>query len=391
MRAYKTEIAPTPAQIQLIKETCGCVRYVYNQYIALNRERLKNQEKPISAMTFSKQFNNSPDRPEWVKRVSSKAVKQSMFNAEKGMWAYLKGKKKKGNGPKFKKKSRTESFYLIGTIHVERHRIFLPTLKWVKLKEFGYIPSNVKSVTVTMKNDRFYISCLVYETKDERFATSDEGVGIDFGLTNQFITPDITIPSVNKSPRIRKLEKKLRREQRALSRKYEANVKERHYGPRGKCVGIEYHKPLHECRNYQKQALVVAKTYEQLANVRTEYNRRGLMSIINQKPRFIAIEDLNIRGMMKNRHLSKAIANAKWYESRMFLQSQCDKYGIELRIIPRFYPSSKLCSDCGFKNTELKLKDREWTCPNCHSCHDRDINGALNIQNCKTYTVTTSS
>lgn len=391
MKAYKTEIQPNKEQIELIHQTFGNTRYVYNQFITLNFERLSVNQSIISGYDYSKIINNDPERPDWLIKSPSKAIKQAIMNAEKALKDYLKGNKGK---PRFKKKTKDNSFYLIGTIKVERHRIFLPKLKWVRLKEFGYIPNNVKSVTISMKNGHYYISCLVHETKDERIATSDQGIGIDFGLKNQFITRNKTIPSINNSKPIKKLEKKLKREQRSLSRKYENNMTNKVYYKSGKKKGqlksFEWKRPLRECKNLNKQRLVVGKVYERIARIRTDYNQKALQSILKQKPRFIVIEDLNIKGLMKNKHLSKSISKAQWYTSRLFLTNQCEKLGIELRLAPRFYPSSKLCSNCGYKNTELKLKDRTWTCPKCNIVHNRDINASINLEQCSEYTVLTA-
>ena len=392
MKAYKTEIYPTKDQIKLIHQTCGNVRYIYNQYIATNFERLDKNEPVISGYDYSKMINHDPTIPSWLKTVSSKALKQALINANGALWAYLKGDKGK---PNFKKKSKDNSFYLIGTsFKVERHRIFLPTLKWVRLKEFGYIPKDITSVTVSVKNGRYYISCLSKTETDERIATSDEGIGIDFGLKDQFITKDETIPSINKSKKVRKLEKKLRREQRSLSRCYEANMTYKVYyksgAKKGQLKSFEWKRPLHECKNLRKQQLIVNKIYERLSRIRTDYNRKALKSILKRKPSFIVIEDLNVKGLMKNKHLSKAISQAQWYMSRVFLQQQCEKLGIELRLAPRFYPSSKLCSNCGYKNVNLKLKDRSWECPDCHVVHNRDENAAINLEKCVDYTVLTT-
>ena len=392
MKAYKTEIYPTKDQIRLIHQTCGNVRYIYNQYIATNLERLEKKEPIISGYDYSKMINNDPTIPSWLKTVSSKALKQAIMNANGALWAYLKGDKGK---PNFKKKSKYNSFYLIGaSFKVERHRIFLPTLKWVRLKEFGYIPKDITSVTVSVKNGRYYISCLSKTETDERIATSDEGIGIDFGLKDQFITKDQTIPSINKSKKVRKLEKKLRREQRSLSRRYEANMKNKVYyksgAKKGQLKSFEWKRPLHECKNLRKQQRIVNKLYERISRIRTDYNRKALQSILKRKPSFIVIEDLNVKGLMKNKHLSKAISQAQWYMSRLFLQQQCEKLGIELRLAPRFYPSSKLCSNCGYKNVDLKLKDRSWECPDCHVVHNRDENAAINLEKCVDYTVLTT-
>ena len=391
MKAYKTEIHPTKDQIKLIHQTCGNVRYVYNQFIAFNFERLKKKEAVVSGYDYSKMINHDPNTPSWLKTVSSKALKQAIMNANGALWAYLKGDKGK---PNFKKKSKDNSFYLIGTFKVERHRIFLPTLKWVRLKEYGYIPKDISSVTVSVKNGRYYISCLSKTERDERIVTSGEGIGIDFGLKDQFITKNEIIPSINKSKKVRRLEKKLRQKQRSLSRRYESNMANKVYyksgAKKGQLKSFEWKRPLHECKNLQKQQQVVNRLRERLTRIRTDYNRKGLQSILKRKPSFIVIEDLNVKGLMKNKHLSKAISQAQWYQSRVFLQQQCEKLGIELRLAPRFYPSSKLCSHCGYKNVDLKLKDRSWECPDCHVIHDRDENAAINLGKCETYTVLTA-
>lgn len=391
MKAYKTEIKPNKEQIKLIHQTFGNTRYVYNQFIKLNLDRLKENQDILSGFEYSKMLNNDPERPDWLLKSPSKAIKQAIMYAHQAFWGYLKGNK---GVPKFKKKGKHNSFYLIGNIKVERHRIYLPKLKWVRLKEFGYVPNNIKSVTVSMKNGRYYVSCLTDETGDERIVTSNQGLGIDFGLKDQFITRDIIIPSVNKSSRIKRLEKKLKREQRSLSRKYENNMTNKVYYKTGKKKGqlksFRYKRPLHECKNIAKQRLVVDKLYERITRIRTDYNQKAIQLILKQKPSFIVIEDLNINGLMKNKHLSKAIANAQWYMSRLFLKQQCEKLGIELRLASRFYPSSKLCSDCGYKNKDLKLKERSWVCPKCRVVNDRDINAAKNLEQCKNYTVLTA-
>lgn len=391
MKAYKTEIKPNKKQIELLHQTFGNTRYIYNQFISFNFDRLKNNQPIMSGNDYSKMINNDPNRPDWLIKSPSKAIKQAIRNGDKAISDYLKGKKEK---PNFKKKTKDNSFYLIENIKVKRHRIFLPVLKWVRLKEFGYIPNNVKSVTVSMKNGRYYVSCLTHEVKDERIITSNEGIGIDFGLKNQFITKNETIPSINKSKQVKKLEKKLKQKQRALSRKYENNMINKVYYKTGKKKGhlkdYEWERPLHECKNLNKNQRLVNKLYERITRIRTDYNQKALQSILKQKPSFIVIEDLNIKGLMKNKHLSKAISNAQWYMSRLFLTNQCEKLGIELRLAPRFYPSSKLCSCCGYKNTELKLKERTWTCPKCSIVHDRDKNASLNLEQCQNYTVLTT-
>lgn len=389
MRAYKTEINPTKSQIELIHKTFGCTRYIYNQFVFENLENLASGKPFVSAYDYSKRINNDPNRPLWLKEAPSKALKQALFYADKAFKDYFS--KRRGK-PKFKKKGSSESFYLIGTIKVERHRIFVPKLKWLRLKEFGYIPKNISSVTISMKNGRYYISCLCKDEQDKRIPLSNYVMGIDFGLKDQFITEDRVIPSINRSLRIKKLEQRLYREQRKLSRKYEANMTDKIYYQSGSKKGqLKYYKwlkPLSECENIQKQKLKVARIYERLTRIRTEYNRKALHSLVlERKPSTITIEDLVVSNLMKNRHLRSTITKAQWYQSRLYLENLCKKLGIELRLADRFYPSSKLCSDCGFKYKDLKLSERFWTCSNCGREHDRDKNSATNLGQCKQYTV----
>ena len=337
-------------------------------------------------------MNNDPNTPSWLKEVPSKAVKQALIYAERAFRDYFSRRKGK---PKFKKKGTNNSFYLIGTLKVERHRIFVPVFKWIRLKEFGYIPEKISSVTISMKNGRYYISCLCKEEKDERIALSNDSMGIYFGLKDQFITEDRTIHSINHSLHIKKLERRLRREQRCLSRKVEANMIKKIYYQKGAKKGqlhsFKWAKPLSECRNIQKQKRKVSKIYERLTRIRTDYNRKALLSLVlERKPSSITIENLSVRNLVKNRHLSAAIMKAQWYQSRLYLENLCNRLGIELRVVDRFYPSSKLCSTCGFKYKDLKLKEQFWTCSNCGSKHDRDRNAAINLAQCETYTVLTS-
>ena len=392
MRAYKTEIQPTQAQIELIHKTFGCTRYIYNQYVYENLENLASGKDFISAFSYSKKVNNDTNTPSWLKEVPSKAIKQALIYADRAFKDYFS--KRRGK-PTFKKKGINDSFYLIGTLKVERHRIFVPVLKWIRLKEFGYIPENISSVTISMKNGRYYISCLCKEEKDERIALSNDSMGIDFGLKDQFITEDRTIPSINRSLRIKKLEKRLRREQRKLSRKYEANMVEKVYyksgAKKGQLKSYKWLKPLSECKNFQKQKLKAARLHERLTRIRTDYNRKALLSLVlERKPSSITIENLAVRNLMKNRHLSATIMKAQWYQSRLYLENLCKKLGIELRLVDSFYPSSKLCSTCGFKYQDLKLNERFWICSNCGSEHDRDRNAAINLGRCQTYTVLTA-
>ena len=229
----------------------------------------------------------------------------------------------------------------------------------------------IKSGHVSIKADRYYVSVLV-EIPDNKIASHfSEGIGIDLGLKDFAIVSDgKTYKNINKSAKLKKLEKKLAREQRGLSRKYE-NLKK----------GGSTQK-----KNIQKQKLKIQKLHQRIDNIRTDYINKIIAEIVKTKPSHITIEDLNVSGMMKNRHLSKAVASQKFYEFKTKLQAKCKEYGIELRIVDRWFPSSKTCHCCKHIKKDLKLSDRVLRC-DCGYIEDRDFNAALNLRDATTYEV----
>lgn len=389
LRSYKTEINPTPEQKQIINRTIGVCRFVYNFYLAHNKEIYDKEKRFVSGMDFSKWLNNEfiPNNQEynWIKEVSSKSVKQSIMNADRAFKNFFKGKSR---FPKFKKKSKSDvKMYFVKTdskviILCERHRIKIPTLGWVQLKEKGYIPTNpkthiIKSGTISYKAGRYYISVLVEQEEIPKPQLDDFGIGIDLGIKDFAICSNgKTYKNINKSYQIRKLEKKLKREQRSLSRKYES------YKKQNKNL-----KGVATRQNIQKQKLKVQKLHQRLDNIRTDYVNKVISELVKTKPKWITIEDLNVSGMMKNRHLSKSIAQQKFFEFRTKLLTKCNEYGIELRVIDRFYPSSKTCHKCGCIKSDLKLSDRTYHCDECGYTVDRDYNASLNLRDCQTYKI----
>ena len=389
LKSYKTEINPTPEQKQTINRTIGVCRFVYNFYLAHNKEIYDKEKCFVSGIDFSKWLNNEfmPNNQEynWIKEVSSKSVKQSIMNADRAFKNFFKGKSR---FPKFKKKSKSDvKMYFVKTnskviIPCERHRIKIPTLGWVQLKEKGYIPTNpdthiIKSGTISYKAGRYYISVLVEQEEISKPQLNNFGIGIDLGIKDFAICSNgKTYKNINKSSRIKKLEKKLKREQRSLSRKYE-NYKKLNINMKGEATR----------HNIQKQMLKVQKLHQRLANIRTDYINKVISELVKTKPMWITIEDLNVSGMMKNRHLSKAIAQQKFFEFRTKLLAKCNEYGIELRIVDRFYPSSKTCHNCGSIKSDLRLSDRIYHCCECGYTEDRDYNASLNLRDCQTYNI----
>ena len=334
-------------------------------------------------MDFSKWLNNEyiPNNQEmnWIKEVSSKATKQAIMNGDKAFRDFFK--KSKGF-PKFKKKKNQDVKAYFPKNNktdwtLERHRVKIPTLGWIRLKEFGYIPINsiVKSGTVSQKADRYYVSILVEENNEEVYECTNEGIGIDLGIKEFAICSNGNkFKNINRTYTVKKLEKKLKREQRKLSKKYES-------------LKFIYKKERRATgQNIQKQVVKVQKLHQKLRNIRTDYINKIVSSIIKQKPSYITIEDLAVSNMLKNKHLSKAIASQKFFEFKTKLMSKCKQNNIELRIVDRFYPSSKICSNCGEIKKDLKLSDRVYKC-SCGFIIDRDLNASINLKNAKEYKI----
>ena len=382
LKSFKTEINPTEEQKARIRRTIGTCRYVYNFYLGHNKALHDNGEKFMTGKDFSLWLNNEyiPDNPDktWIREVYSKAVKKSI---EDGCTAFTRFFKHQSDFPKFKKKGKSDvKMYFVRNnpkdCQCERHRLKIPTLGWIRIKEKGYIPTTkdgymIRSGTVSVKAGRFYVSVLVEIPDVNIDNNSNEGIGIDLGLKDfAIISNGKTYRNINKSAGLKKLEKQLIREQRSLSRKYE-NLKKGESTQRA---------------NIQKQKLKVQKLHHKMDNIRTDYINKTIAEIVKTKPSYITIEDLNVKGMMKNRCLSKAVASQKFYEFRTRLKAKCDENGIELRVADRFYPSSKTCHHCGSVRKNLKLSDRIYRCE-CGYVADRDLNAALNLKDAKTYRI----
>lgn len=366
MLSYRTEIKPNKQQIVEINKTIDACRSVYNKFIEVNKFRYDNGLKFLNHMKFSVWYNNefitNNKEKKWTKEVNTKATKKAMANAENAyvrFWNYNNGY------PNFKKKQSNGSYYLIGTIKVERHRIQLPNLKWVRLKEKGYIPkSNVKSATIIKENDRYFVSVLVDEELKSIFKKPQtEGIGIDLGLKDTLFTPKgVHITDLRKNKRLVKLNKSLKRQQRKLNRKQKKS------------------------NNWFKQLLKVQRLHRKIANLKKDIKQKKVLEIVRENPQFITIENLNIKDMMKNRKLSNSFQQVGLGYIVEWLKWKCYQYGIELRQVDRFYPSSQICNCCGHKQ-KMPLNKRIYKCENCGMIEDRDINASINLKQAKDYTV----
>ena len=397
LKAFKTEIAPTEEQKIKIIRSIGVARFLYNQYIAYNRRLYKmyqrgllddGQKHFVTSNEFDKYVNHKlkKDLP-WIDQCGSKARKKALVNAEQAFKRFFDGV---SGFPNFKKKTNQDvKLYFPrnnkGDWKIWRHKLMIPTLKQVRLKEYGYLPVGLSATngTVSYVAGRFYVSVVVDIDEKSKYnkdlesccAMQTEGIGIDLGVKELAIVSDGRVfKNINKSSKVKRLEKRLRREQRCLSRKHEFRKK------KGGKTAIA-------SANIEKQKLKVQKLHQRITRIREDYENKILHEIVKQKPSFISVEDLNVKGMMKNRHLAKAVAAQRFNHLLGKLKRKAEIIGIELREVDRFYPSSQICHACGHIHKGLKLKDRVYVCPECGYTADRDYNASLNLRDAEKYRV----
>ena len=382
-KTLKIEIKLTENQKIKVNKTIGVERFIYNEYIKYNQEQYQSNNKFISSYDFSKYINNVylPNNPDkkWIKDVSSKSVKQAIVYGERAFKNFFNGLT---SFPVFKKKGKNElGAYFVKNNKTDfefyRHKIKIPTLKFIRLKEYGYIPknANIKSGTITKIADRYFLS-LVIEVEDiiPVANTNTKGLGIDLGIKNTAVCSNGKVfENINKTKKVKKLKKKLKREQRSLSR------------------SIKYSKSnniqLRDLKNFSKTKLKIQRIFYRLNCIRNDYNNKMVNNITRTKLKYITIEDLKVSNMMKNKHLSKAIQEQNFYSIKLKLINKCKERNIELRLVDRFYPSSKLCSCCGNIKRDLKLNDRVYKCNNCGFKIDRDYNASINLEKAQVYRI----
>lgn len=384
---YQTEIKPTENQAWLIDRHIGASRWAYNLFLDINQQRHEMGYYYMNAYTFSKWFNNdyleaNPD-DSWITDMYAKSTKQAFIDADTAMKRFFK---KQSRYPHFRSYKRGQgSYYFVKNsktqiIACQRHRIKLPKLGWVRLKEFGYIPTDsehfvIKQGRIKFKAGRYYLTCLVEQAELPKFELTGEPIGIDLGLKEFAILNDGTLyHNQNKSSRVRRIRKHLRRLQRKLSRQYLA-LKARRQKEGKSATDL----------NLAKTQLKVQRLYQRLTNIQSDYQNKIIAAVVRTKPQWVALEDLNVKGMMKNRHLAKAVAQEGFYNFRVKLIAKCQQLGIPVHLVNRFEPTSKTCHHCGLKKADLSLADRVYKCPNCHYVEDRDINAALNIRDTENF------
>ena len=384
-RSAKIRLKPTPEQEVLFRKSAGVARWAYNFYLSENeriyREYLENGKtgnKSISEGALRKYINNElkPTTHSWLKEVGSNVMKQAVKDADLAKQNWFKGLTGK---PRLKSKHRAKPTFYVNYETLIRNTVGFrgERLGVVKTTEpLPKLPKHKKYADprVTFDGKHWYLS-VGYETETKKVNLTDEVLGVDVGIKSLAIVSNGKVyKNINKTKRVRKLEKKLRRESRKLSRRQLANTKS--YDKNCKPT---FKRPFHECKNWNKQVAVVRGLNKQLTDIRQNHLHQASAEIVKTKPSRIVMETLNISGMMKNRHLSKALSNQKLYEFKRQVQYKCETYGIEFVEADRWFPSSKLCSDCGCKKTTLKLADRTYHCDECGLVIDRDYNASLNL------------
>lgn len=378
IKSIKVMLIPNNKQKTKLFQCFGVSRFAYNWTLSKQQENYKNGGKFISDNDLRKEFTQlkKTKEYEWLNQYSNNIPKQAIKDACDSYKKFFKGYSK---SPKFKSKKKSKpSFYVdnfkiqFTNTHVKLEKISNSTkknkakLNWIRLAEKGRIPMNCKysNPRVIFDGANFWISVGV-EVEDVLETPTNSGIGIDLGIKDLAICSDNnTYKNINKTKEVKRLKKRKRKLQRKVSKKYELNKK-----------GESYYKTS----NIIKLENQLLKLNHRLTNIRHNYLHQVTTEIINRKPMFIALEDLNVKGMMKNRHLAKAIQEQCFYEFRRIITYKAEWNNIKVIIVPRFYPSSKTCSECGSINKGLKLSDREWVCQECGVIHDRDYNASVNL------------
>lgn len=378
IKSIKVRLNPNNKQITKLFQYAGCARFVYNWAIAKEQENYKQGNKFLSDNELRKEFTQLKKLQNytWLNKISNNVTKQAIKDACNTYKRFFKGQCKY---PKFKsKKHSIPSFYQdnikirFTNTHVKIEGFSMSKkknkqkLNWIKLCEKEKIPTNCKYVNPRFKYDglHWYVSVGI-EMDDDNTVPSNDGIGIDLGIKDLAVCSDgNSYKNINKTQKVKKLEKRKRRLQRSISRRYEKNKK-----------GDSYCKTSNIIKR-QKELLRVIK---RLTNIRQNYLHQITSEIIKRKPSFICMEDLNVSGMMKNKHLSKAIQQQCFYEFRRQIKYKSEWNNILLIIADRFFPSSKLCSCCGNIKKDLKLSDRIYKCE-CGNIIDRDFQASLNLK-----------
>ncbi|MCU9814146.1 RNA-guided endonuclease InsQ/TnpB family protein [Paraclostridium sp. AKS73] len=364
----KVRLYPSELQEQKLLQSVGTTRFIYNWTLAKQEENYKNGGKFISDSELRKEISQlKKTELSWLKEVSNNVAKQSVKDACDSYKRFFKGVSDK---PRFKSRRKSKkSFYNDNCkLKVKEGKLVnIEKVGWIKTNEQLPIGVKYSDPRISYDNKYWYISVGI-EQEEIKEELTDVSLGIDLGLKDLAICSNGEVhKNINKTNVVRKIEKRLKRLQKQVSRKYEQNKKG---------------KELVKTKNIIKLEKQIQQVHRRLANIRNNYLHQTTTNIVKTKPYRVVIEDLAVSNMMKNKHLSKAISKQGFYEFKRQIEYKCKFRGIELVIADRFYPSSKTCSQCGEINKDLKLKDRVYNC-SCGLSIDRDLNASINLSNYK--------
>ncbi|TWH47598.1 RNA-guided endonuclease TnpB family protein [Sporomusa sp. KB1] len=366
--ALKVRLEPNNKQMSKLFQSAGTARWAYNWTLAKQEENYKNGGKFINDRELRKELTILKQTRElnWLNTYSNNITKQAIKDACDAYYKYFKGLAEK---PKFKRRKKSQPKFYQDTdkIKFKNGKVRLEKIGWIKLSEKNRIPENAKYTNprVTFDGVHWYVSVGI-EIQSESVDLTGESIGIDVGIKYLAVCSQIEKPykNINKSKKIKRLEKKLRRLQRKVSNKYDKNKKGERYVKTGNIIKLENN---------------IRKLHKRLDNIRTNYRHEVTTEIAKTKPARIVMESLNISGMMKNKHLSKAIQQQGLYEFGRFIQYKAERQGTEFIEADKWYPSSKTCSVCGHVKAKLSLSEREFRCECCGAVIDRDKNASINL------------